>query len=221
VSTDKAVNPTSVMGASKRLAELACQALQAGSTATQFAIVRFGNVIGSTGSVVPRFREQIARGGPVTVTHPEIQRYFMSIPEAAQLVLQAGMMGKGGEIFVLDMGEPVRITELAREMIRLSGFSEDDIGIEYTGLRPGEKLYEEPLADSEKSLPTPHPKLHIVRARMPERSRLLEDLADWLANPDAADAAAVRERLRRWVPEYGASSAGLPVDREKIEQTRP
>jgi FlaA1/EpsC-like NDP-sugar epimerase len=198
VSTDKAVNPANVMGASKRLAELACQALQ-GQGATELVIVRFGNVLGSTGSVVPRFREQIARGGPITVTHPEIQRYFMSIPEAAQLVLQAGEMGKGGEIYVLDMGEPVLIADLARQMIRLSGFSEGDIRIEYTGLRAGEKLYEEPLADAEKTLPTPHPKLRIARVRASDNPRLLEEVLGWLAAGDTAD---VRARLRAWVPEY-------------------
>jgi len=201
VSTDKAVNPTSVMGASKRLAEMACQALQRGS-GTQFTIVRFGNVIGSNGSVVPRFREQIARGGPVTVTHPEIQRYFMSIPEAAQLVLQAGMMGKGGEIYVLDMGEPVKILDLARQMIRLSGFSEDDIHIEYTGLRPGEKLYEEPLADAEKTLPTPHPKLRVAQARAPENGRLLGEVVEWLTSPGEKSVDRVRDKLRIWIPEY-------------------
>jgi FlaA1/EpsC-like NDP-sugar epimerase len=198
VSTDKAVNPANVMGASKRLAELACQALQT-TGKTELVIVRFGNVLGSSGSVVPRFREQIARGGPVTVTHPEIQRYFMSIPEAAQLVLQAGEMGKGGQIFVLDMGEPVLIADLARQMIRLSGFAEGDIRIEYTGLRPGEKLYEEPLADAEKTLSTPHPKLRIARARAPDNAALLDEVLDWLERSDGAD---VRERLRDWVAEY-------------------
>ena len=223
VSTDKAVNPANVMGASKRLAELACQALQAQSTqrVTHFVIVRFGNVLGSTGSVVPRFREQIARGGPVTVTHPEIQRYFMSIPEAAQLVLQAGVMGKGGEIYVLDMGEPVKIVDLARQMIRLSGLAEDDIAIEYTGLRPGEKLFEEPLADAETTLPTPHPKLRIAQARSPQNGRLLEELDAWLEQPGDSAAPAVRARLRRWVPEYtGASDVELAVHREKVKQAR-
>jgi FlaA1/EpsC-like NDP-sugar epimerase len=208
VSTDKAVNPVNVMGASKRLAELACQALQTGSV-TQLVVVRFGNVLGSTGSVVPRFRQQIAHGGPVTVTHPDIQRYFMSIPEAAQLVLQAGLMGSGGEIYVLDMGDPVKIVDLARQMIRLSGFAEDEIRIEYTGLRPGEKLYEEPLADAEQTLATPHPKLRVAQARAPQNAALLDELARWLAHPGDASAAAVRAQLRRWVPEYTPASADV------------
>jgi FlaA1/EpsC-like NDP-sugar epimerase len=211
ISTDKAVNPTNVMGASKRLAELACQALQQEGSrldTTQFVIVRFGNVLGSTGSVVPRFRQQIARGGPVTVTHPDMQRYFMSIPEATQLVLQAALMGSRGEIYVLDMGEAVRIAELARQMIRLSGFSEGDIAIQYTGLRPGEKLYEEPLADAEHTLPTPHPKLRIARARHPQSGDLLAELGRWLEEPGAPPTENVRARLASWVPEYRPTPAG-------------
>jgi FlaA1/EpsC-like NDP-sugar epimerase len=202
VSTDKAVNPVNVMGASKRLAEQVCQALQR-STGTRFVMVRFGNVLGSTGSVIPKFTEQIARGGPVTVTHPEITRYFMSIPEAVQLVMQAGLMGQGGEIFVLDMGEPVKIADLAREMVRLSGLSDSDIRIVYTGLRPGEKLYEEPLAATENTLATPHPKLRIAKARQQDDAWIAE-LSQWLATNDFPSEAAVKAQLARWVPEYSA-----------------
>ena len=200
VSTDKAVNPTNVMGASKRLAEIVCQGLRARNP-TRFVIVRFGNVLGSTGSVIPKFREQIARGGPVTVTHPDITRYFMSIPEAAQLVLQAGLMGAGGEIFVLDMGEPVKIVDLARELIRLSGYSEPDIGIEFTGLRLGEKLYEELLADGEHTLSTPHPKLRIAKSRAEPDAHWMQELFAWLQQGNPGTDSARRELAAR-VPEY-------------------
>ena len=200
ISTDKAVNPTNVMGATKRVAELICRSLPPSST--RFITVRFGNVLGSTGSVIPKFHEQISKGGPVTVTHPEILRYFMSIPEAAQLVLQAGLMGTGGEIFVLDMGEPVKIADLARDMIRLSGFTEKEIRIEFTGLRPGEKLYEELLADGELTLPTPHPKLRIAKASDQLTTQAFDQLLNWLESPLPTDDAAVREQLGRFVPEY-------------------
>jgi len=167
--------------------------------------VRFGNVLGSTGSVIPTFREQIARGGPVTVTHPEVQRYFMSIPEAAQLVLQAGWMGQGGEIFVMDMGEPVKILDLARDMIRMSGFSEEDIRIEFTGMRPGEKLYEELLADGETTQPTPHPKLRIARADGQPDAAWLQTLERWVTAQAASGPDAVKLELARFVPEYRRS----------------
>ena len=200
VSTDKAVNPTNVMGASKRLAELLCQTL--GAESTRIVMVRFGNVLGSTGSVIPKFREQIAGGGPLTVTHPDITRYFMSIPEAAQLVLQAALMGKGGELFVLDMGEPVKIVDLARDMIRLSGYSEADIEIKFTGLRKGEKLFEELLATNEHTRATGHPKVRIMRAlAAPDPAWVRETLA-WLDAPDTLDDHAVRGQLARLVPEY-------------------
>lgn len=200
ISTDKAVNPTNVMGATKRLAERLCAAIGMGST-TRYITVRFGNVLGSNGSVIPKFREQIARGGPVTVTHPDIVRYFMTIPEAAQLVLQAGMMGKGGEIFVLDMGEPVRIVDLARDMINLSGFSEDEIRIEFSGLRPGEKLYEELLADDETTLPTPHSKLRIAKVVDVIREEDLRVLIDWLGQA-VREGREVKLGLHQFVPEY-------------------
>ncbi|MCX9158366.1 polysaccharide biosynthesis protein [Niveibacterium sp. 24ML] len=200
VSTDKAVNPTNVMGASKRMAEMVCQVMQQGG-ATRFEIVRFGNVLGSAGSVIPKFQEQIARGGPVTVTHPEITRYFMSIPEAAQLVLEAAAAGNGNNVFVMDMGEPVKIADMARDLIRLSGYLEDQIRIVFTGLRPGEKLYEELLADQEETLPTHHPKLRIARARDVEAEWLDEVLA-WLTQRSIPSDDQIRRDLRRWVPEY-------------------
>ncbi|MDR2195701.1 MAG: polysaccharide biosynthesis protein [Gallionellaceae bacterium] len=201
ISTDKAVNPTNVMGASKRLAEMVCQSLQTRTTETHFVMVRFGNVLGSSGSVIPKFREQIAGGGPVTVTHPEIIRYFMLIPEAAQLVLQAGMMGQGGEIFVLDMGEPVRIADLARDMVHLSGFTEEDIRIEFTGLRPGEKLFEELLADDEATSRTSHPKLRIVKSTRARDTTWLGTLLAWLETP-IRDEIETQAGLQERVPEY-------------------
>ena len=217
VSTDKAVNPTNVMGATKRLSERACQGLQRPG-GTGFVVVRFGNVLGSTGSVIPKFREQIARGGPLTVTHPEVTRYFMSIPEAAQLVLQAGLMGNGGEIFVLEMGEPVRIVDLARDMIRLSGFSEEDIGIEITGLRPGEKLHEELLSDSENSLPTPHPKLRIAKADEAPNETWLHEVEAWLSRPHPPGDEEVRLELGRWVPEYKPIAARGSGDLRGVQE---
>lgn len=200
VSTDKAVNPTNVMGASKRLAEMVCQGLQ-DKSGTRFVIVRFGNVLGSSGSVIPKFREQLEAGGPLTVTHPEITRYFMSIPEATQLVMQAGLMGTGAEIFVLDMGEPVKIADLAMDMIRLSGFNENEIEVQYTGLRPGEKLYEELLADDEHTLPTPHEKLRIAVARSTDKA-WVKALLKWIETTVGAEESTVKQELKMWVEEY-------------------
>lgn len=203
VSTDKAVNPTNVMGASKRLAEMLLEQKSNGGTGCVFAAVRFGNVLGSSGSVVPTFRRQISAGGPVTVTHPEVTRYFMSIPEAVGLILQSALQAKGGEIFVLDMGEPVKIVDLARQMIELSGFKPDeDIKITFTGLRPGEKLYEEPIHEMENVEPTSHPKLRRLRNNRPIKA------ADLTAEMHAIyrEAAGDSEKLKAWmaekIPEY-------------------
>ncbi|HQU99345.1 MAG TPA: nucleoside-diphosphate sugar epimerase/dehydratase [Nitrosomonas sp.] len=216
ISTDKAVNPISIMGATKRLAEMVCQALQQSNTCdlknnlsesickTCFVMVRFGNVLGSTGSVIPKFRDQITKGGPITVTHPDMTRYFMSIPEATQLVLQAGLMGGvegGGEIFVLDMGSPVKIVDLAKDLIRLSGLTEEDIHIEYTGLRCGEKIHEELLSSDENALPTPHEKLRIAQARQVDE-KWLEYLVSSLENVTVLSDLEVQEYLAKLVPEY-------------------
>ena len=207
ISTDKAVNPTNVMGATKRAAEMVISRLAArmaaGEGRTRFMAVRFGNVLGSSGSVIPKFKEQIARGGPVTVTHPDITRFFMTIPEAARLVVQAGAIGEGGQVFVLDMGEPVKIVDLARDLIRLSGHTLAEIPIAFSGLRPGEKLFEELLADADATLPTRFERLRI--ARLDASASSLDEvqlLLDWAAGRSSAPDDEVRERLARLVPEY-------------------
>ncbi len=202
ISTDKAVNPTSIMGCTKRVAEMYVQGLT-GSGVTHFVTVRFGNVLGSSGSVVPIFRQQIAAGGPVTVTHPEMTRYFMTIPEAAQLVLQAGTMGKGGEIYMLHMGEPVLITDLARDMITLSGLRPGvDIEIVFTGKRPGEKLYEELANEGENLGTTSHPKIGIWKSRPENRELVLAGIQRLISLADSGDLKKIQAELRIVVPEY-------------------
>ena len=201
ISTDKAVNPTNIMGASKRMCEMVIQMMNTRSK-TDFVAVRFGNVLGSNGSVIPLFKKQIEQGGPVTVTHKDIIRYFMTIPEAVSLVLQAGAYAKGGEIFVLDMGEPVKIYDLAKNLIRLSGFKPgEDIQIVFTGLRPGEKLYEELLMDEEGLQETPNKLIHIgkpIEFDMEEFVKQLERLYE-VANLDSE---AIRGEVKRIVPTY-------------------
>ena len=205
VSTDKAVRPTNVMGASKRVAELMMQGLAGGGTL--FMAVRFGNVLGSSGSVIPLFRDQIERGGPVTVTHPEVTRYFMTIPEAAQLIVQAGAQGRGGEIFVLKMGKPVRIAALARDLIVLSGKDPAEIEIRFTGLRPGEKLFEELITAGEGVLETGHEKIMVLRSGEGPGGQP-ESLEALLAATRCFDAQGVKRVLRRLVPEYEPSPGG-------------
>jgi FlaA1/EpsC-like NDP-sugar epimerase len=202
ISTDKAVNPSNVMGASKRIAEIYTQALGKKSK-TRFVTTRFGNVLGSNGSVIPRFRQQIEKGGPVTITHPDITRYFMTIPEACQLVLEAGAMGKGGEIFIFDMGQSVRIIDLARKMIKLSGLTIDkDIKITFTGLRPGEKLYEELLNDSEKTMPTHHSQILVARVQETDFDRISADINTLISLFDKQDNNAIVSKMKQIVPEY-------------------
>lgn len=211
ISSDKAVNPTNVMGANKRIAELYVQSLAARSQC-HFVTVRFGNVLGSAGSVVPIFTQQIQNGGPITVTDERMQRYFMTIPEASQLVIQAGAMGRGGEIFVLDMGEPVRIVDLAADLVQLSGLKlGEDIEINFTGLRPGEKLYEELHVDGEKHLPTCHPKI-MVAEKVGFSEQFIREAFDRLANLTEQPSYLILEEIQRILPEYQSSSMKRPQD---------
>ncbi|ADY24480.1 polysaccharide biosynthesis protein [Bacillus paranthracis] len=191
VSTDKAVNPTNVMGATKRFAEMLVQHMASVSTSTRFVAVRFGNVLGSRGSVIPLFKKQIQKGGPVTVTHPDMIRYFMTIPEASRLVIQAGTLARGGELFVLDMGEPVKIVDLAKNLITLSGYSIEEIGIEFTGLRPGEKMYEELLNEGEIHPEQIFPKIHIGKAVLMDQAILRQFMNEF----EGMDKEEIRERL--------------------------
>ena len=211
ISTDKAVNPTSIMGASKRIAEMYIQSLNE-RVATEFITVRFGNVLGSSGSVVPIFKDQIARGGPVTVTHPDMVRFFMTIPEAAQLVLQSASMGNGGEIYVLDMGEPVKIVDLARDLITLSGFRVgEDIEIVFTGMRPGEKLYEELSIEGEDVSRTAHPKIGIWQKRAEDWTALIQQINSLLADSDGLSREQMRRRIKDVVPEFYVDERSSPL----------
>jgi FlaA1/EpsC-like NDP-sugar epimerase len=216
ISTDKAVNPTSVMGATKRVAEIYTQALsQRATNKTRFVTVRFGNVLGSNGSVIPIFKEQIANGGPITITHPEMRRYFMTIPEASQLVLQAGAMGQGGEILILDMGQPVKIIDLATDLIRLSGLREDDIEIAFTGVRPGEKLFEELSTRAEHADKTKHPKIFIGRIAPQTWAETVRAIEQLFA-ASTGDLATIRAALAAIVPEYRPDNVASKNDVDEL-----
>jgi FlaA1/EpsC-like NDP-sugar epimerase len=216
ISSDKAVNPTNVMGATKRIAELCVMGFEGGS-GTRFIITRFGNVLGSSGSVIPIFREQIAAGGPLTVTHPEMTRYFMTIPEACRLVLQAAAMGKGGEIFVFDMGQQVKIDNLARRMILLSGLVPDeDIMVEYTGLRPGEKLYEELLSEAEASELTRNEKIRIVTVEGIDSEEIKRDVRALVLAAHRGDASGSVRMMKGMIPEFKSNNSRFEtIDREQ------
>lgn len=226
ISTDKAVNPTSVMGASKRIAEIYIQALNAELESrqseevlhhTKFITTRFGNVLGSNGSVIPRFQKQIAAGGPITVTHPEITRYFMTIPEACQLVLEAGAMGQGGEIFLFDMGESIKIVDLAKKMIRLSGLTlGKDIQLVFSGLRPGEKLYEELLSNEENTVPTHHPQIMIAKVREYDFNLIQQHLNELNHLLSVQDNDSIIMKMKRVVPEYISNNSTY----ERLDQIR-
>ena len=209
ISTDKAVNPTNVMGCSKRICEIYCQSLDAHQDTTQFITTRFGNVLGSNGSVIPIFKEQIRKGGPVTVTHPDIIRFFMLIPEACRLVLEAGTMGKGGEIFVFDMGEPVKIVDLAKRMIKLSGAK--DIEIKFSGLREGEKLYEEVLNDAEQTKPTVHPKIKVAAVREYPYELALQNEIELYNLSTTFDDMAIVKKMKEIVPEYRSNHSKYKI----------
>lgn len=208
ISTDKAVNPSNVMGASKRIAEIYSQSLNKISTTTKFITTRFGNVLGSNGSVIPHFRQQIENGGPITITHPEITRYFMTIPEACQLVLEAGAMGKGGEIFIFDMGKSVKIIDLAKKMILLSGLElNKDIQIIYTGLRPGEKLFEELLNDKEKTIPTHHSQILIAKVKEYDFTIITSEITDLIGLFNKQNNQAIVQKMKQLVPEFKSNNS--------------
>ncbi len=221
VSTDKAVNPTNVMGASKRIAEIYAQSKNTQSKGTRYITTRFGNVLGSNGSVIPRFRKQIESGGPITVTHPEIIRYFMTIPEACQLVLEAGTMGEGGEIFIFDMGEPVKIVDLAKKMIRLSGLKlDEDIQIKFTGLRPGEKLYEELLANEENTQKTHHPQIMIAKVRSYDYDSITTMICDLIGMYRTQNNMNIVAKMKQIVPEFKSkNSIYAELDYDSEEET--